>query len=534
MHQYINLQADYGFSQTYSMEYSCVQDVIDQMDRLGIWQTVVEFTGASNTVYRAKRMLKELEEIPNWRQRIIPCFMSDPALLFMRDGVEEFRQILHDSAPCCISFYPKAGKYRLRMTEKLLEELGDACSVVMLDKAQLTRESDADDLINLANRFPELSFVIRNFSWGGYNFIIDILERTENVFIDNSRLHTREGIDMFSRRFGSHRIVFSTDTRANEGAAMATITFSGLSEEEKNGIRYGNFIKMFRSEKDRAFLRENLRAIPNKIPNRFWTPFVEEGKAPDTEIFDVHCHMGCTGGGWVLEDGLLERHVESFEKDMDRYNVQKIVSSMSGRPDLIQANLDMLEATRGHDRFRGYVRYNPNFDHLYTDEYLDSLFATGYFVGLKTLPSYMGIEITDPRYDRMFRYANEHELPVLIHTWNKSLGAPKPCAEAALRWPKAKLVLGHTGGGEQGRVDCEEIAQDPRYANVYFEFCGSFAAKRTWAKSLEKIDPSRVLYGTDACLHDMGWEMGRLLSADIGDEALEAILGGNAKRIYNF
>ena len=78
MHKYINLRGEYGFSQTYTMDYCSIQDVLDQMDRLGIWQTVVEFTGASNTLYRAKRLLNELNDVPNWRQRVIPCFMSDP------------------------------------------------------------------------------------------------------------------------------------------------------------------------------------------------------------------------------------------------------------------------------------------------------------------------------------------------------------------------------------------------------------------------------------------------------------------------
>jgi len=534
VHKYINLRAEYGFSPTATMDYSSVQDIVRQMDRLGIWQTVVEFNSANNTLYRAQRLMKEMQEVPEWRQRFIPCFVADPAVLFHIGALEQFKQILRDAAPCCMSFHPKPGKYRLRMVDALLEQVQDVCSVVLLDKAQLSVEGGADDLIYLANRFPEMSFIIRNFSWGGYNFVLDILSRTKNVCIDNSKLHTREAIDMFSRHFGSHRIVFSTDIRANEGAAMAPITFSALSEEEKNGIRHGNFINMFRREEDRAFLLKNLRSIPNKIPNRFWTPFVEEGKAPDTEIFDVHCHLGLTGGGWVLEDGVIENQVASFEKDMDRYNVQKIVTSMSGRPDLIQANVEMMEATRGRDRFRGYVRYNPNFAGEYTGEYMDKLFATGYFVGLKTLPGYMGVDIADPRYEAMFRYANEHELPVLIHTWQGGLGSPKSCAEVALRWPKAKLILGHSGGGTAGRLECEAIAKDPRYSNVFFEFCGSFSSTRTWAKTLETIDASRVLYGTDACLHDIGWEMGRLLSADICDEDLIAILGGNAKRIYGF
>ena len=166
MHKYINLRAEYGFSQTFTMDYRSDQEIMEQMDRLGIWQTLVEFTGASNTLYRAKRLMKEIREVTEWRQRIIPCFMSDPALLFMKGGVEEFKQILRDAAPCCLSFYPKNGKYRIRMADALLEQVQEFCSVVLIDKAQLSGEGAADDLIYLANRFPEMSFIIRNFSWG--------------------------------------------------------------------------------------------------------------------------------------------------------------------------------------------------------------------------------------------------------------------------------------------------------------------------------------------------------------------------------
>lgn len=534
MHQYINLRGQYGFSQTFSMDYSSVQDVLDQMDRLGIWQTVVEFTGASNTLYRARRLIQEISAIPNWRQRIIPCFATDAALLFQDGAMESFIQLLKENSPCCISLFPKRFSYRLRLIDAVLDRLQDVCSVILIDKKELSGDCAADDLIYLANRYPEMSFVIRQVSWGGYNFLFDVMRRAKNVYVDNSRLHTRNALEMFHNHIGEGRVLFSTDTRGNEGAAMAPITFANLSDKAKNNIRYGTFISLFRRESDRRFLQENLRAIPNKIPNRFWTPFVEEGKAPDTEIYDIHCHMGMCGGGWNLMNAEFSTQVSAFEEDMDKYNVRRIVSSASGRPDLIEANLEMAAAVEGHDRFRGYVRYNPNFDQLYTDEYLDSLFATGYFIGLKTLPSYMGIEITDKRYERMFRYAHEHHLPVLIHTWQKNLGAPWACAEAASRWPNAKVVCGHTGGGELGRIDCETIAQDPKYSNVYFEFCGSFGATRTWAKTLQSINPSRVLYGTDACLHDMGWEMSRLLSADIGDDDLIAILGQNAKRIYGF
>ena len=76
------------------------------------------------------------------------------------------------------------------------------------------------------------------------------------------------------------------------------------------------------------------------------------------------------------------------------------------------------------------------------------------------------------------------------------------------------------------------MAADPKYKDLYFEFCGSFFSTFSWKESLEHIDYRRVLFGTDANLHDAAWELGRLLSEDIPDEQLEAILSGNAIKLF--
>ena len=76
-----------------------------------------------------------------------------------------------------------------------------------------------------------------------------------------------------------------------------------------------------------------------------------------------------------------------------------------------------------------------------------------------------------------------------------------------------------------------EPAESGAYPNVYYEFCGSFTSRIRWEDTLEKIDYRRVLYGTDTFLHDIAWELGRLLSTDIPDEKLKAILGMNAERV---
>ena len=161
---------------------------------------------------------------------------------------------------------------------------------------------------------------------------------------------------------------------------------------------------------------------------------------------------------------------------------------------------------------------------------MDKMFATGFFIGFKTMPGYNGIGLGDERYIPMFEYAKKHDLPILLHTWGaKDI---RSFADVSARWPGVKVILGHSGGLEDGRQECHKVAQDPKYPDLYFEFCGSFFSTVSWKDSLEFIDYRRVLFGTDANLHDAAWELGRLLSEDICDEQLEAILSGNAIKLF--
>jgi len=535
MQKYINLNAQYGIDQQGNARYADIGDILANMDRLGIWQTVVEFPGG-NTLARAKRLLQDISQFPQHRQRIIPSFILDPTILAETGGIQQFIQILKDNQPCCITLRPKSSKFLLRMADLILDQIWEYCSVILMDYDQLTPEHAAYDLVYLAQRYPQLGFVVRQAAWTGYAFLFDVMSRANNIYVDSSRLHTRRALELFTDKFGTERVLFSTEQRSTGGAAMAAITFAKLSEEVKDQIRFGNFVRLFREEKSRKTLTENARVIPNLVKNSFWTPFVEQGILPAVDIYDIHCHMGVPGNGWYLAAANLETQTLAFEEDMDTFHIKTVVTSVNGRPDVIQANRDMHRAVQGRSRFRGYVRFNPNFCEAYTDEYFDECFADPYFVGLKTLPSYMGVDIRDSRYDRMFRYAHNHGLPVLIHcsVGGNAFGDPVKCAQAAAKWPNAKVVLGHSGSGGNGRLLCEAIAQDPQYSNVYFEFCGSFTSTRCWEDSLKHIDHHRVLYGTDACLHDMSWEMGRLLSCDIPDWQLTDILGGNAKALYGF
>ncbi|MBP3305665.1 MAG: amidohydrolase family protein [Oscillospiraceae bacterium] len=534
MYRYINLNGQYGVGQNFKMSYPTAQAVMDQMDRLGIWQTVMEYPPEANALRRNQVLLEDIQKIPHWQERIIPSFQLDVSAVVQTDAMEKIVKMAESCRPCCFTLRPKNSRYRLRLADMPLEYVKHLDPVVFLDIAQLTGPSSADDLIYLAGQYPNMRFVIRQAMYSDYPFLFDVLHRTKNVYADNSRMHTRRALEIFIQFFGEDRLLFSTDTKANNGAAMAAIAWADLTEEVKDKFRFGNFIHLFSDPADRQKLTDNLKAIPNRVKNRFWTPFVERQQAPDTEIYDIHTHMGATGNDWYIYELTLPEQVAAFEKDMERFNIRKIVSSCSGMPHYT-SNLEMEAACKGkEDRFKGYVRYNPLYSEKFSEEFLDACMSRGYFIGLKSLPAYMGTDIRDEKYEPMFRYAHEHDVPILLHCWDNQNGLPRYCAEAAAKWPKAQVILGHTGGGDKGRADCEAIAREPGHDNLWFEFCGSFTTDRDWEETLKSIDYRRVLYGTDACLHDIAFEMGRLLSMDLPDEQLEAILGGNAKRLFGF
>ena len=122
----------------------------------------------------------------------------------------------------------------------------------------------------------------------------------------------------------------------------------------------------------------------------------------------------------------------------------------------------------------------------------------------------------------------------LLHSFDDGeCGTPEKIARVAEKHPNASVIIGHTGGGTRGRRQCEKIAEDRRYDNCYFEFCGSFTTDVRWEDSLEHIDYRRVVFGTDTIVHDIAWELGRLLSLDIPEYQIAEILGNNMQRILD-
>lgn len=90
--------------------------------------------------------------------------------------------------------------------------------------------------------------------------------------------------------------------------------------------------------------------------------------------------------------------------------------------------------------------------------------------GIKLLPMYAAFRPDDPQVDPLWRYADAHRLPVLLHTGTTFVAqAPLECTlprhidPVAMRYPEVRIILAHLGHPYEG----ECVAVIRKHPNVY-------------------------------------------------------------------
>jgi predicted TIM-barrel fold metal-dependent hydrolase len=168
---------------------------------------------------------------------------------------------------------------------------------------------------------------------------------------------------------------------------------------------------------------------------------------------------------------------DSMVRTMDECGVRMLVFShhvaLALSPEL--GNRFAVEAVRRYpDRLRAYCSVNANYPEQ-LDADLETFEAhSDVYVGFKFLPDYHGLPLTDPGYRPAWEYANERELLVLTHTWGGSeLDGPAVVRQVAERYPRVRLLLGHSCHGEWDAA--VQLALD--FPNIYLELTAVLAIK---------------------------------------------------------
>lgn len=532
---YLNVNGKYGMGAYAQPDYPTLSDLLSSMDRLGIWQTVAYHLNARDLhpVFGNRFLLEDIEKTPGAKERVIPAFCANPAMLVGNGEMEALEECLEKSGGCVIIF-PKTGRFRMVEYRRVFERIKRFEPVVLVDAKEMTL-NDVEDLVSIASDFPMLKFVIKEVMWWEFSRIFDIMQRTVNIYCDISWLHTRDSIKMLCEHVDYKRVIFGVGFRSHNAAAIGGLAMADIPNEHKDAIAWDNFVSIL-PERARKIAAKNKKSIPDKIENRFWRDFINDKPLKDVLVIDAHTHIGPFARSWYLINNEIDAQIEDFKRDMKRFGIDKVISqpetALFGQP--IEGNRMVEEKIDDLEHFRGNLVFNPIYSELYTEDLLDSFFRGGYFCGFKLLPEYLGVPVDDERFLPAFRYADKHSMHILLHSFDDGeCGTPERIARVAEKHPNASVIIGHTGGGTRGRRQCEALAKDSRYDNCYFEFCGSFTTDVRWEDSLRKIDYRRVVFGTDTVVHDVAWELARLISLDIPEEQIAAILGNNMQKILD-
>ena len=148
---------------------------------------------------------------------------------------------------------------------------------------------------------------------------------------------------------------------------------------------------------------------------------------------------------------------------------------------------------------------------------------------VKLYPPSAGINLNEPEWFPIYRFANERGLVVIWHTGIEETAQPRFVSDVAPRFPDATFVCGHSANCPPMRAMAIEAAQSN--PNVYLETCSTFRTPGAIEELVNGGGADRVLFGSDIPLMDTRAQLGKTITADISDEAKRLVLGENARRI---
>ncbi len=177
------------------------------------------------------------------------------------------------------------------------------------------------------------------------------------------------------------------------------------------------------------------------------------------------------------------------------------------------------QAARFPERLIAFCSFNPLRDYAVRE--LERCAAHPGLHGLKLHLANSRVDIHDPKHVEqlrlVFRTANRHRLPIVIHLWTgpEYSRAGREHAEIFLNRvlpeaPDVTVQIAHFAGGGPGYTDAalevyaEAVAAgDPRTVNLYVELATvadgqSAQVLETLARRIRQIGLQRVLWGTDA------------------------------------
>lgn len=247
------------------------------------------------------------------------------------------------------------------------------------------------------------------------------------------------------------------------------------------------------------------------------------------KIIDCHAHLAFRN-----KPGELPSDRQLIEA-ADKLGIDQLCCSiLSKRPSTVegfrQSNAALREAVaRLAPRVLGYCYVNPGHQREALDEIRRYVRDEG-FIGVKLYNEYV---CTEPVLYPIVELAIELGVPILQHAGHIHYFMPEQprisdgghLAELARRYPEARLICAHVGGGGDWEWTIKALRHAP---NVYLDTSGSVIDEGIIEMAARVLGVDRLLFGCDM---SMTAGVGKILGARLTVEEKRKILGGNFSRL---
>jgi predicted TIM-barrel fold metal-dependent hydrolase len=496
-------------------------DYYDIMSALVHHATAVEYCPD----YGNRLLLREIGENP----RLIPQWVLLPHQAGEMAPPEQLIPEMLSLGVRAARIYPKSHGFGLGddTCGPLLGELERHRIPLFIDHAEL----DLPAAAQLAGRFPNLPIVLCGVSWNFDRTIFATFAEAENLHLDTWSYQNHRGYEAFIERFGSQRLLFSTNLpHRSPGAARMMTCYEPISDQDRRNIAGQNLLRLLNNVKGAQAPPVPQWAAPPAHPED--DPIVATVRAGlplgDEFILDSHNHLGHPGSQGIDLCSFPHNDADGLIGTMDRLGVDIACPSSwaaitHATPEANDHQLDA--AAKYPGRILPYGCLNPSYPKLFQSEF-ERIFLTGRVIGYKPAPFRQVVPLTDPIHKPVYEWANALRKPVLCGD------GPLRLAEVdviAPQYPSIPFLNAHTGSSYQFAENTAGVCK--RHPNVFAELTYTSIWYGIVEYLVDQIGPERVLYGSDCIMRDLAPQVGWVAWARIPLDAKRKILGQNMAKI---
>ena len=260
-------------------------------------------------------------------------------------------------------------------------------------------------------------------------------------------------------------------------------------------------------------------------------------------VIDAHCHiypekiakLAVNGtdtfyGLNSVYSGTVSDLTDKISLGIDKFVVHSVATSPRQVSSINHFIAKSVQDSGG--RFFGLGTLHPESESIEKD--IDELVCLN-LGGVKLHPDIQKFELDCDKMMRIYSECRKRSLPLLIHTgdYRYDFSNPDRMKKVLDKFPELTVVGAHFGGWSVWEEAANELSS---YGNFYVDTSSSFYAlsKEKAEDIIHKYGCGKVLFGTDYPMWNTKNELDFLLSLDLEESELTAVLSENAKKVYGF